>query len=60
LLKVTEIIYIDCKNVYGIYFIVIGLDVYVMAGEIAYGRGSWNKEGWKYNLLSEQWKRLKK
>jgi len=30
-----------------------------MAGEIAYGRGSWNKEGWKYNLLSEEWKRLK-
>jgi len=29
-----------------------------MAGEIAYGRGSWNKEGWKYNLLSEEWKRL--
>lgn len=43
----------------GYHVIVNELDVYVMAGEIAYGRGSWNKEGWKYNLLSENWKRLK-
>jgi len=31
----------------------------VLAGEIAFGRGMWNKEGWKYNLLTENWKRLK-
>ncbi|XP_025191040.1 uncharacterized protein LOC112591438 [Melanaphis sacchari] len=34
------------------------LDIYVLAGEIAFGRGTWNKEGWKYNLLTEKWKRL--
>ncbi|XP_003245535.1 uncharacterized protein LOC100574822 [Acyrthosiphon pisum] len=43
----------------GYHVIVKDIEVYVMAGEIAYGRGSWNKEGWKYNLLTEQWKRLK-
>jgi len=32
------------------------MDIFVMAGEISYGRGFWNEAGWHYNLLSEQWK----
>ncbi|XP_026817278.1 uncharacterized protein LOC113556504 [Rhopalosiphum maidis] len=42
----------------GYHVFIKDLDVYVLAGEIAFGRGMWNKEGWKYNLLTENWKRL--
>ncbi|CAH1732177.1 unnamed protein product [Aphis gossypii] len=42
----------------GYQVVIKDLDVYVLSGEIAYGRGMWNVDTWKYNLLTEQWKRL--
>lgn len=49
-------------NIYLVFimdtFILIEMEIYVLAGEIGYGRGTWNESGWKYNLLSKQWKKL--
>lgn len=36
------------------------MDVFVLAGEINFGRGVWNEAGWKYSLLSKQWTKLEK
>lgn len=36
----------------------IELEIYVLNGEIELGSGNYNAIGWKYNLLSKQWKKL--
>lgn len=38
----------------------LDLDIYVIGGEIGFGRGLWNDSGWKYNLLSKKWTKLDK
>lgn len=36
------------------------MEIFVLAGEIGYGKGMWNETGWKYNLLTKEWKKLEK
>lgn len=35
------------------------MNIFVMAGEISYGRGMWNETGWIYNMLTEKWTQIK-
>lgn len=43
-----------------LFFRLKDFDMYVLAGEIGFGKGMWNESGWKYNFIFKQWKQLKK
>lgn len=36
------------------------MDIFAIGGEINYGKGMWNEQIWKYNILSKEWKQLDK
>ncbi|XP_025408876.1 kelch-like protein 28 isoform X2 [Sipha flava] len=59
-LKFTKFLRLDPLPLYttGYHVIVHEMDIFVLAGEIGYLRDTWNRSGWKYNLLSKQWKKL--
>ncbi|XP_050438532.1 uncharacterized protein LOC126844402 [Adelges cooleyi] len=42
----------------GYHVVVKGMDIFVLAGEIGYGKGQWNEAGWKYNMINKQWSQL--
>ncbi|XP_050530643.1 kelch repeat and BTB domain-containing protein 8-like [Daktulosphaira vitifoliae] len=43
----------------GYHVVVKDMDIFILAGEIGYGRGQWNETGWKYNMITKQWSQLK-
>lgn len=36
------------------------MNIFVVGGEIGLGKGSWNMEGWKFNMISKKWRKLEK